>query len=797
MQKLIYIFRRLPEAMAGRGLGRASSLSDLATSAPAPLRSRMGSTIAVADSLHGLRDTTGTSGSSISGMLCGYTASEEDGLSLLIHGSPISDGLQEDEEGGSSGLHLLDYESDNDGQNEGTASPQKDQSDYQVQRQEHAAMDTDPPREAGTDRAPQVESAPELDAVYYQCRSARTSTYKDTLISVSQDETFGKKIIAPSTAIGSLEDHGDVAHTFHGSRLMKGNVTVNQSISCTFDPSTLTCICCKDKHPAFSKKPSVVLLSDKNFVPSLGNSDCYCVQIVRLENASLTELLDLTVEMLGDVTFAEGSILLLGFVSHLGRYGTLVYARDWTEVVALASRTWRGVRICPLIPLILAECPGSVIRELSELAVWLETIYGTNPQGLHGSWMQLVAAMEACSMGTTSLDVMETYKVVLPSSLQCGNLDNVITFCSHNSRPVTCNGLPKDSCTELLSSLLKEIHENFRACSSPEKYLVRADENGNQSENQAEQRVLLVGASNLKHSLPHFAGTSMIFSNITTAGWTPTVDNLNKLEAAIRAKAHENEAFVFDLLGNSSVRFKQEDGTTAMPFKSNGHFHLGGNVVVTPPDTFKEVINKVLPIIFAKGNKPCVIIPPLPRFLFARCCNDPDHCTNATEIDFSKTMLTGFTEMRNNLIRQLVSAGLNNFRVMDVCCTTSCPVTACKDDRLKGLRSVTAKDGVHYVDAGYKNLAGRCMDCLSKMLSHESQKPEKTGKPTSFFWRGFRSTRGSSRQKRSHNMMIHGTRGSSMNIARGQAGSTRGRARAAYGQGHYGNSSKFHPYRRW
>jgi hypothetical protein len=603
--------------MAGRGPGRACSLQDLATAAPTPLRSRMGSTPEVADSLHGFHDIIGPGSLSNPGMMCSYTASEEDGLALLIHGSPISDGLQEEEEGGSGGLHLLDYESENDGQNEGATTPHEGQSDYQVQRQEHAAMDTEPPREAGTDSAPQVDSVPELDAVYYQCRSARTSMYKYTLISVSQDETFGKKITAPSTVIGLLEDHGNIARTFHSSRLMKGNVTMNQSESCTFDPSTRICISCKSEHPAFSKKPSVVLMSDQNFVPTLGTDDCNCIQIVRLENASLTELFDLAVEMLGDLTFAEGSILLLGSVSHLGRYGTSVYAKDWTEVVALASRTWRGVRICPLIPLIRAECPGSVIRELSELAVWLESVYGTDPQGLHGTWMQLVATMEACSMGTTSLDVMETYKIVLPSSLQCSNLDNVITYCSHNSRPVTCNGLPKDSCAELLSSLLKEIHENVRACSSPEKYLVRADENESQSENRTEQRVLLVGASNLKHSLPHFAGTSMTFSNLTTAGWTPTVDNLNKLEAAIRAKAHENKAFVFDLLGNSSVRFEQVDGTTAMPFKSNGHFHIGGNVVVAQPVIFKEVINKVLPIMAAKGDKPCVIIPPLPRFLFA------------------------------------------------------------------------------------------------------------------------------------------------------------------------------------
>jgi hypothetical protein len=787
----------------GRSLGRASSLPDLATTAHAPTRARMGSTTAVADYLHGSRDTTVAGGLSNSGMTSGYTASEEDGLSLLIHGSPISDGLQDDEEGGSSGLHLLDYESENDGQTAVSTNPKEVQSGYHVQLQEPAAMDTEPPTKGCSGSTTQAEVAPELDAVYYQCKSARTSLYKDTLISVYQDETFGKKIVAPSTAIGSLDDSRDVALTFHGSRLMRGNDTVNQSISSTFDPSTLTCICCKAEHLVFGKRPSVVIMTDQNFVTSLCSSDCNCVQIVRLENASLVELFDLAVEMMGAVNFAEGSIFLFGSVSHLGRYGTSVYAKDWTDVVARASRTWHGVRICPLIPLIRAECPGSVIRELSELAMWLETVYGTDPQGLHGTWMQLVAAMEACSVGTTSLDVMETYKIVLPSSLQCSNLDSVITFCSHNSRPVTCHGLPKDSCAELLSSLLKEIHENFRACSSPENYLGRADGRETQSETQAEQKVLLVGASNLRHSLPHFTGTSVTFSNITTAGWTPTADNLKKLEDAISEKASETEAFVFDLLGNSSIRFEQEDGTTALPFKSNGRFHLGGSVVVTPPDTFKGVVNKVFRIISSKGNKPCVIIPPLPRYLFARCCNDPDHCTNATDTNFSRKLLTGFTEMRNALIRQLVSAGLTNFKVMDVCCTTTCSATACTDERLKGLKSVTAKDGVHFVDAGYKNLAKRCMDCLSKMLSPESHIPEKTGKPTCFFWRGFRSTRGSN-YKRSHSETSRGARGPSAGgargragSARGRAGSARGRARAARGQVHRGIFSKFHPYRRW
>jgi hypothetical protein len=40
------------------------------------------------------------------------------------------------------------------------------------------------------------------DAVYHQCSSARISSLKDTLVSVSQDETFGKTITIQTPLVG-------------------------------------------------------------------------------------------------------------------------------------------------------------------------------------------------------------------------------------------------------------------------------------------------------------------------------------------------------------------------------------------------------------------------------------------------------------------------------------------------------------------------------------------------------------------------------------------------------------------
>jgi transcription elongation factor Elf1 len=144
---------------------------------------------------------------------------------------------------------------------------------------------------------------PAWDAVYFQCRSARTSGFKDVLISVSQDDSFGKKLTVQSPCIGSFEDYGSITDTFTGSRVMKGNATVNQSVSMSFDPSKLNCVSCGNEHAVITKNPTVVIFSDQNLVPTLSCNNGSCINIVRIENASLKELVDMASEIFVDTTF--------------------------------------------------------------------------------------------------------------------------------------------------------------------------------------------------------------------------------------------------------------------------------------------------------------------------------------------------------------------------------------------------------------------------------------------------------------------------------------------------------------
>ncbi len=244
----------------------------------------------------------------------------------------------------------------------------------------------------------------------------------------------------------------------------------------------------------------------------------------------------------------------------------------------------------------------------------------------------------------------------------------------------------------------------------------------------------------------------------------PTPEKIAELLERVRVLSAEGaSAFVFDLFGNTSVHYEQFNGSTSLPFKSQGKFHLGGDVVVCSPEQFQKTVTAILPTLREKGDTPCVIVPPIPRYLFARCCNDAGNCTNANNTDYAETLLTGFLKLRNELIRFLVTTGITNFKVLDACCTTSCATTANTKTRLTDLKKVTAKDGVHYVAAGYQNLATRSLSCLRSLLSA----PPRQFKQVSHFWRGFRSTSGSKRAMVSRSSHAHGRGGHKPRHARG------------------------------
>jgi hypothetical protein len=334
-----------------------------------------------------------------------------------------------------------------------------------------------------------------IDPLYHQCKIARRMSFVDRLVSVTNDGTFGSIVTSPSPHIGHLTDHDGLANTFCGSRIQKGTVTANQSISLSFDPTNMSCISCTTEHPIIGSLPITVVFSDQNFVSSVEGKNGTCIAVARQEDASLTDLFELAREIFENRKVPEGSVFLYGSASYLARVGTGTFAKDWQAVVCRTEKQWRGIRVCPLTPLILSDCPGTLAREIAEVAAWFTSIYENNPLGLFNAWAAVVAASENLSEGGISLPHMDSYKISVPSSLSEQCTLTSMTFCSSSTRPATLRGLPKDNLCVLVRTLVETVHRCLQTCASPENFLER-DKTAVASDN-LEQKVILLGASNL------------------------------------------------------------------------------------------------------------------------------------------------------------------------------------------------------------------------------------------------------------------------------------------------------------
>jgi hypothetical protein len=141
--------------------------------------------------------------------------------------------------------------------------------------------------------------------------------------------------------------------------------------------------------------------------------------------------------------------------------------------------------------------------------------------------------------------------------------------------------------------------------------------------------MVLAGASILGQCANYLAKAGMKVTSLAKHGWVASKENITTKTTEVRKMTEQGcSAIVLDLYGNSSVHFTQFDGTTALPFKSGGSFHLNGEVVACPITILKNIVKSTIPIFDAVGKTPCIVIPPLPRYIFASCCNDPEHCAN-------------------------------------------------------------------------------------------------------------------------------------------------------------------------
>ena len=128
---------------------------------------------------------------------------------------------------------------------------------------------------------------------------------------------------------------------------------------------------------------------------------------------------------------------------------------------------------------------------------------------------------------------------------------------------------------------------------------------------------------------PHLQSAGYNIKLISLTGGLPTANSITDLQDKIATISVEpGIAFVFDILRNFTYRYEQEDRVMLLPVPIQGVHHMFGKVGICTDEMFKGVVTKLVSVLGQLSPVPCVVLPPVPRFLTG-CCGDRTHASNA------------------------------------------------------------------------------------------------------------------------------------------------------------------------
>jgi len=590
-----------------------------------------------------------------------------------------------------------------------------------------------------------------IGPLYQRCKSARNANLLVNSTDCTSGTNLGNTSSVTENRVGSLESNDDnwLAKIFRGSRVTSNGEIVNQNMTSSFDPSTLTCLVCNSPHHIVPKDGSgmVLILGDQNFVSAIVGK-AHCIPVVRIEDATLSELFKMGLEILDRTHLPQNTHFMVGSTSYLSRVGTTLYAIEWQRMVREFTHRWLHVTVGPLAPILKEQTAPEVCKQITEIKHWYDTIYVGNISYQTAAWNKVISVLSYPPDSGIDLSREEIYTVALPTSLADPNLK---PFKYHvNSCHAATSFFGATATDELICSLLEQLHCNFSCSAHPDDFVARepAELEGAEIPNTA-KTLILIGGSHCRRLAAHFQTLGYDVIDKTIPGWQPTDRNIAHLHDTLGSMGNLKGAVVVcDFVSNVTFRFTQMDGQLLLPIKLGGTYHLLGDVTTINKELLVGILKKLREVInLLPGVKVC--LSPLPRYLYSPCCTDPDHCGGVGTSDHPAKMIQQVGKVRK-ILREYLTSVHANIYVPDLL-SQMLPGCNSGDALAAALGGFTEPDGVHLNPEGYNILAETIHEFVrtkDTVQSHVSGRAVPGEKPATYYWRGFASPVGAARPDR-------------------------------------------------
>jgi hypothetical protein len=264
---------------------------------------------------------------------------------------------------------------------------------------------------------------------------------------------------------------------------------------------------------------------------------------------------------------------------------------------------------------------------------------------------------------------------------------------------------------EVVKTMIAELRTKLALDLDPSP----AYERGLGFQTSTKKAVDVVGSSNASKLAKALEDRGFAVFIIYKPNWRITHEAVEQLvsETAGAIQDMDPTTVVFEILDNSSFFGRTRDGSRTAPRRDeDGIYHLTGDVTTSTKETQLEHFNSIRPLLNLAAKRRFILVTPLPRYVTAGCCLNPDHCLNRWYQDFQQHMLNTLEMFRKNFKDFLYYEGMKSIRVMDPCMD----VRGLEDSDIWG------DDPVHPLPLVYAKMAGGVIKMTNAMVENEHKR---------------------------------------------------------------------------
>jgi hypothetical protein len=269
---------------------------------------------------------------------------------------------------------------------------------------------------------------------------------------------------------------------------------------------------------------------------------------------------------------------------------------------------------------------------------------------------------------------------------------------------------------KIVTALISDLNEFYGVGLNPSPLLERGVPT--QVTTITKGRIVLVGASHMVR-LAKIFGQGVI--TLAYPGFRPNVSAIAQIVEKLESlKLDKNDTVIFDLISNVAFMGTDDGGLpTEASRAEDGRYHVTGSLTTAPPSVIKKNLAMCTPMGDAIGNAGTVLISPVPRYVYNRCCGNVTHVENLTDPDYDEEIGMGLEGIKR-LIRNWATEFLLNFALIDpTMLNDACDLGIKTRVTNNGSCPWDDEDPVHLTSEGYRDLAGHIKEHVSSEFASE------------------------------------------------------------------------------